>query len=232
MGDTLPTLRSPDVAAVLDRIHAAAAHEDEAAKNRVRAREAAVGRRLSQAERYELYGEAPQAINPEVGELTYVLALGRPGRRVVEFGASHGASTIYLAAALRDSGGGTIITTERHPGKAAIARRNLADAGLGDLVELRVGDVRQTLGAHAESVDLVFLDGSNELYLHVLNLIEPCRGAGALVIADLSADDPDLLPYLHYVRAARNGYLSIEVPLGSGVEVSVRAGAADDPAGR
>jgi len=232
MGDTLPTLRSPDVAAVLDRIHAAAAHEDEAAKHRVRTREAAVGRRLSQAERYELYGEAPQAITREVGELTYVLTLGRPGRRVVEFGASHGASTIYLAAALRDSGGGALVTTERHRGKAETARRNLTDAGLRDLVELRVGDVRQTLGGHAESVDLLFLDGSNDLYLHVLNLIEPCFGASALVIADLSADDPDLLPYLRYVRAARNGYLSMELPSGAGVEVSVRAGAADDPAGR
>jgi biotin synthase-like enzyme len=53
-----------------------------------------------------------------------------------------------------------------------------------------------------------------------------------LVIADLSADDPDLLPYLRYVRAARNGYPSMEVPFGAGVEVSVRDGAADDPAGR
>jgi hypothetical protein len=44
----------------------------------------------------------------------------------------------------------------------------------------------------------------------------------ALVVADLSADDPDLLPYLRYVRDASNGYVSIEVPLGSGVEVSAR----------
>lgn len=63
-------------------------------------------------------------------------------------------------------------------------------------------------------------------------MIEPCFGASALVIADLSADDPDLLPYLRYVRAARNGYPSMEVPFGAGVEVSVRDGAADDPAGR
>jgi hypothetical protein len=110
VGGPFGTLRAPSVAAVLDRIYATAALEDDAAKARVRAREAEVGDRLSQAQRYELYGEAPQAITREVGELVYVLALGEADRCVVEFGASHGASTIYLAAALRDSGGGTVIT--------------------------------------------------------------------------------------------------------------------------
>ena len=227
MGRYLGTLRSPTVEAVLDRIHAAAAREDDAAKARVRAREAEVGGRLSQAERYELYGQAPQAITRDVGELAYVLTLGPAARRVVEFGASHGASTIYLAAALRDSGGGTIITTESHSGKAETALRNLADAGLSDLVELRVGDARHTLAVLAEPVDLLFLDGRNDLYADVLKLVEPRLLGNAMVIADLSANDPDLLPYLRYVRDASNGYVSIEVPLGSGVELSVRAIASD-----
>jgi predicted O-methyltransferase YrrM len=230
-GGSLYTLRSASVAPVLDRIYAVAAREDEAAKARVRAREREVGRRLSQAQRYELYDDAPQAITREVGELAYVLALGEEGRRIVEFGASHGASTIFLAAALRDSGGGAILTTESHPGKAEAAHRNLADAGLRDLVELRVGDARQTLGTLAEPVDLLFLDGRNDLYADVLKLVEPLLRRNALVVADLSADDPDLLPYLRHVRAANHGYLSIEVPLGSGVEISVRAVAADNRRG-
>jgi predicted O-methyltransferase YrrM len=224
-------VRSPPVVAVLDRLHAAAVVEDELAKQRVRAREAEVGQRLSQEQRYELYGEAPLAIKREVGDLVYVLALGSPDRRIVEFGASHGVSTIYLAAALRDSGGGAVITTERHRAKAETATRNLADAGLSELVELRVGDARQTLGS-LERVDLLFLDGSNDLYEQVLKLVEPHLGFNALVVADLSADDPDLLPYLRYVRNASNGYVSIEVPLGSGVEVSVRAVASDNRRGR
>lgn len=118
------TLRSPTVARVLDRLHAAAGAEDEPAKQRVRAREAQLGVRLAQAERYELYGDAPLAIKREVGELLYVLALSRRTRRVVEFGASLGASSVYLAAAVRDCGGGSLITTELRPSKAGIARRN------------------------------------------------------------------------------------------------------------
>ncbi|HEX5309766.1 MAG TPA: class I SAM-dependent methyltransferase [Solirubrobacteraceae bacterium] len=215
-------LDSPSVAAVLDRIHAAATVEDEQARQRVEAREARLGRRLAQAHRYELYGEAPLAIKREVGGLLYLLALGTPDRRVVEFGASHGASTVYLAAALRDSGGGALITTERHPGKAETLARNLIDAGLDDLVEVRGGDALQTLGKLADPVDLLFLDGSNDLYLQVLKLVEPYLCRNALVVADLSADDPDLRPYLDYVRNAENGYVSVEVPLAAGVQLSAR----------
>jgi predicted O-methyltransferase YrrM len=127
-----------------------------------------------------------------------------------------------LAAALRDSGGGALITTERHPGKAETLARNLIDTGLDDLVEVRGGDALQTLGKLAEPVDLLFLDGSNDLYLQVLKLVEPSLCRNALVVADLSADDPDLLPYLDYVRNADNGYVSVEVPLAAGVELSAR----------
>jgi hypothetical protein len=128
----------------------------------------------------------------------------------------------------RDSGGGTLITTESRLGKVHLARRNLVDAGLSDLVELGVGAARQTLRVLAEPVDVLFLDGRNDLYADVLKLVEPRLRGSALVAADPSADDPDLPSYLRYVRTASNGYLSLEVPLGSGVEVSVRKVARHD----
>ncbi len=62
------TLRSPTVAGVLDRLHAASRAEDEPAKERIRAREEQLGGRLAQAERYELYGDAPLAL-PADGHL-------------------------------------------------------------------------------------------------------------------------------------------------------------------
>ncbi|MFI5004227.1 MAG: O-methyltransferase [Solirubrobacterales bacterium] len=124
------TLKSPAVAAVLDRLHATAQAEDGLAGLRVRAREEQLDERLPQVERYELYGEAPLAIKREVGELLYVLAVSRQTSRIVEFGASHGISTIYLAAALKDYGGGSLITTEQHPRKVEFARENLIKADL------------------------------------------------------------------------------------------------------
>jgi len=137
--------------------------EDPPAKERVLDRERELGRRVWAAERSEMYGGAPLSITPEVGDLLCVLVLARRPRTIVEFGASHGYSTIHLAAAIRDVGSGRVITTELEPGKVAAAERNLAEAGLDDLVEMRVGDALTTLQDVPE-VDLLFLDGWNNLY--------------------------------------------------------------------
>jgi predicted O-methyltransferase YrrM len=215
-------LKSPAVVMVLDRLHAKAEAEDDGARERVRAREAHIGAGLTQAERYEIYGDAPRPIVREVGELLYVLAVRGKAHRIVEFGSSLGVSTVYLAAAVRDLGEGSLLTSECHVGKAALARQNVADAGLGDCVELRVGDALDTLKHLSESVDLLFLDGRNDLYLPVLELVEPHLSLAALVVADLSADDPNLIPFLERVRDPRNGYKSVCVPLDDGVELSTR----------
>ena len=103
--------------------------EDPPAKERVLDRERELGRRVWGAERSEMYGGAPLSITPEVGDLLCVLVLARRPRTIVEFGASHGYSTIHLAAAVRDVGSGRVITTELEPDKVAAAERNLAEAG-------------------------------------------------------------------------------------------------------
>ncbi|MEO9177170.1 MAG: methyltransferase, partial [Gaiellales bacterium] len=122
----LSTLHAPEVMATLAAIRDNARTEDAAAKLRVHLRTQQLGRRLSTPETYELYGEGPAlAITPEIGELLYLVTLARRPTRVVEFGSSHGSSTIYLAAALRDAGSGALLTTEILPGKCAATTRNL-----------------------------------------------------------------------------------------------------------
>src|SRR5947209_4947904 len=80
--------------------------EDPLAVARMRAREAELRTKVYGRERAELYGGAPLAIKREVGELIHALTLARAPALAVEFGASVGLSTIYLAAALRDLGEG------------------------------------------------------------------------------------------------------------------------------
>jgi predicted O-methyltransferase YrrM len=217
------SLHSPAVVRVLDRLHTQAHREDPLAKERVRACEAERAERLDQEARYELYGDAPLAIKREVGALLYLLTLSKRPRLVVEFGASLGLSTIYLAAALSDLGGGSLITTELRESKATLASHNLAEAQLDDLVELRVGDARETLRNLPVQLDLLFLDGRNDLYVDILRTVQPSLAPGALVVADLSAGDVDLLPYLERVRDPTGCYVSAHVPLDEGVELSVRA---------
>ncbi len=145
-----------------------------------------------------------------------------PGvRHVVEFGASVGSSTIHLAAALRDGGGGRLVTTELDERKARMAAEHLAAAGLADLVDLRRGDALQTLAGLDAPVDLLVLDGSNDLYRAVQGLVEPWLRPGSLVIADLSAGDPWCEAYAEHMAAAP-GYVTVRLALDEGVVLAAR----------
>ncbi len=161
------------------------------------------------------------AVSPRFGRFLYQCARARNARRIVEFGTSMGISTIHLAAALRDGGGGTLIGTELEPTKVARARANLQAAGLADLVEIRQGDALETLANIDGDIDLLLLDGAFTLYLPVLKLLEPHLKAGALVIAENAFEQAG--GYLAYVRDPANGYLSMSLPIdeGRGNELAV-----------
>jgi predicted O-methyltransferase YrrM len=147
-----------------------------------------------------------------------MLARGAKAQAIVEFGTSFGISTLHLAAALRDNGGGRLITTECEASKVARARENLTAGGLIDLVELREGDALQTLKTDLpETIDLLLLDGAKALYPDVLALLERRLRPGAFVVADDAGVSPD---YLVRVRSTGQGYLS--TPFGGDVEVSMR----------
>jgi predicted O-methyltransferase YrrM len=215
-------LRDPAVAAVLSRLRAQSDAEDPPAKARVQARERALGQNLYGEERVELYAGAPLAIAAEVGELLYVLALARRARTIVEFGASVGYSTVHLAAGLRDADGGLLITTELSADKARDAVANLAEAQLDDLVEMRVGDARETLLELPDTVDLLFLDGWNDLYEQVLDVVAPRLPAGAFVVADLSKGHAALERYRERMLDPASGFASVELALDDGVLLSAR----------
>ena len=218
------TLRSAAVTRVLTRLREAGRAEDEPGKRRVRAREAKLGRKIYGRERADLYGQAPIAVADEVGELLYLLAFGRRPRTIVEFGTSLGVSTIYLASAVCDTGEGVVIATEFQPEKARRAAANLAEAGVADVVDLRVGDALETLRDLPGPIDLLFLDGWNDLYLTVLEMLEPRLPRGALVAADMSRDDPHHARYRAHMRDPAHGYFTTELPLDDGVVLSVRLG--------
>lgn len=215
------TLFGAPLAPLLDRLFAeAAASRPLAAMADLSADERARMMR-SKTDYLDFYGrlrDVPLAVSRETGALLYMLARSARARTVVEFGTSFGLSTLYLAAGLRDNGGGRLITTEFEPSKVARARDNLAAAGLADLVEFREGDALETLGADLpDAVDLLLLDGAKPLYPEVLGLVEDHLRAGAFVVADDADKSPD---YLTRVRSPAQGYMS--VPFGGDVELSMR----------
>lgn len=208
-------LDDPRVRRVLDRMHAEADRVDPPLLDRAKDK--------SGAERAALMEGAFIPVSPEAGRLLHVLVRGCGSGTVVEFGTAFGISTIYLAAAVRDRGDGTVVSTELYASKAERARDYLREAGLLDVVDLRIGDANETLTDVAASVSTVFLDGMKELYLPVLRMLEPALRPGALVVAD----DLDLFPaalasYLEYVRDPLGGYVSVTLPIGDAMELSAR----------
>lgn len=167
---------------------------------------------------YDALKDFPLPVSRETGTLLYMLARAIGARVIVEFGTSFGISTLHLAAALRDNGGGRLITCEFEPSKVARARGNLTDGGLIDLVEIREGDALQTLRVDLpETIDLLLLDGAKALYPEILALVESRLKPGALIVADNADFCPE---YLAQVRAPGGGYLS--TPFGDDVELSMR----------
>lgn len=153
-------------------------------------------------------------ITAEYGRFLYQCTRARQASRIVEFGTSMGISTIYLAAALRDMGGGHLIGTELEASKAERARANLEAAGLADLVDIRIGDARETLVDVGGEIDLVLLDGAFSLYLPVLKLLEPHLKTGTPILAENAFDHDNA--YLAYVREPANAYLSQPIPISQG----------------
>lgn len=161
-------------------------------------------------------------IDAAQGRVLYQIARAQGARRIVEFGASFGISTIYLAAAVRDNGGGRVVTTELEPGKVAGAQANYRRAGVEAEIELRAGDALETLRRIDGPIDMLFLDGWKEACLPVLRLLEPRLLRGSCVLCDdMKPFRRTLKPYVDHVRGNPGRYVSMELPLGDGLEFSV-----------
>ncbi|HSR94906.1 MAG TPA: O-methyltransferase [Solirubrobacterales bacterium] len=134
----------------------------------------------------EAAGLPPIQVSPPQGKLLYMLAKTVGAKRILEFGTLAGYSTIWLGRALPD--GGRLITLEADPAYAEVARGNIAVAGLGDVVDLRVGSALETLPAlEGEDVgpfDLTFVDAdkvhSPEYFAWSLERSRP----GSLIVID------------------------------------------------
>jgi predicted O-methyltransferase YrrM/GNAT superfamily N-acetyltransferase len=175
------------------------------------------------------------ALDPASGMFLYLLARALGARRIVEFGTSFGISTIYLALAVRDNGGGRVVGTELVPEKAERARAHLEEAGLADLVEIRIGDACQTLRQLEGPIDLLLNDGFPRFTLPVLQLVAPDMRPGAVALCGNAVLFPaDHAAYRSWVRDPANGFRSAHIATATAGELSVKVGPAIPlaPAGR
>jgi predicted O-methyltransferase YrrM len=119
------------------------------------------------------------------GKLLHLLARIRGANRILEIGTLAAYSTIWMARALPR--GGQLVTLESDPTHAAVARANLARAGLSDVVDLRLGmaaDTLPLLAAEGQKFDLTFIDADKQTIPHYFDWAMRLSNPGALIIVD------------------------------------------------
>ena len=168
------------------------------------------------------------ALDRAKAEFCYQLCRANDARRVVEVGTSYGVSTLYLAAAVRDNvraggGQGVVIGTEYEPAKASAARANFEQAGLDPFIELREGDLRETLKQIDGPVDFMLVDIWIAMARPALELVAPRLKPGAIVICDNTERyRAEYADYFAFLNNPANGFRTMTLPFDGGLEFSVR----------
>ena len=220
-------MNDPKLEALLDRLHAQSDTQADETNAYFERREQEVA--IDQEGFYDddmqrFLSDKMVALDRDKAQFCYLLCRSLRAARVVEAGTSFGVSTLYLAAAVRDNQveNGVVIGTEYEPKKAEIARANFKEAGLSEFIELRVGDLRQTLQDVGGPVDFLLVD-IWQVALPALELVSPSLRPGAIVACDNTAEDiAEYRDYFEFVHDPRNRFHTMTVPFKGGFELTVR----------
>jgi predicted O-methyltransferase YrrM len=140
-------------------------------------------------------GLPPIAVTPNQGKLLELIARVQGARTILELGTLGGYSTIWLARAL--PAGGRLVTLEAEPRYAELARANIARAGFGEIVELRVGPALATLpelvAEGAGPFDLIFIDADKGNYPGYFEWSLKLSRPGTVIIGDNVVRDGAIL---------------------------------------
>lgn len=163
------------------------------------------------------------ALEPAKAEFCHLMCRALRAARVVEVGTSYGVSTLYLADAVRANGSGVVIATEYEPEKAAVARAHFAEAGLSAFIDLRDGDLRETLKTIEGPVDFVLMDIWTEMARPAIELIGPHLRPGAVIVADNTVSSRrGYGRFFEYVADPANGLSHMTLPFPGGLEMIVK----------
>jgi predicted O-methyltransferase YrrM len=168
------------------------------------------------------------ALDRDKAEFCYQLCRAIDARRIVEIGTSYGVSTLYLAAAVRDNiqaggGNGVVIGTEYEPEKAGTARKHFAQADLSHLIDLREGDLRETLRRVDGPVDFMLVDIWIAMARPALELVAPRLRKGAIVVCDNTEQHRSAYAdYFAFLENPANGFRTMTLPFDGGLEFSIR----------
>jgi predicted O-methyltransferase YrrM len=221
----LTVIHDPKLECLLTGLHARS-DEQVAAMRSYDAERAKEAHTLTEDEVKAFRSDKLVALDRNKAEFCYQLCRANNARRIVEVGTSYGVSTLYLAAAVRDNvdaagGDGVVIGTEYEPSKASAARAHFEQAGLSRFIDLREGDMRETLKHINGPVDFMLVDIWIAMARPALELVNPYLKSGAIVVCDNTEQYRcDYADYFEFLRV--NGFRTMTLPFDGGLELSVR----------
>ena len=124
-----------------------------------------------------------RAVSPQVAHYLCLTAIQQQARTLVEFGTSHGYSTLHLAAAAQRTGG-RVFSLDRVPEKTAAAQANLRQAGLDHVVECYTGEGDAFVATLPERVDFVFVDFGLPAFAPMFAMLESRLERGTFLFVD------------------------------------------------
>jgi predicted O-methyltransferase YrrM len=176
-------------------------------------------------------------IDAEVGALLQVLARAIGARRILEIGTAIGYSGIWLARALPEDG--LLLTMERDPERARVARDSFARAGVSRQANVIVGEAQRMIAKVSGPFDLIFQDGDKHLYTPLLDRLHDLLRPGGLLVTDnvlwngevvpgftdspqRDADEARAIAEYNELLNAHPGFMTATIPLRDGLAVAVK----------
>ncbi|HZO77567.1 MAG TPA: O-methyltransferase [Solirubrobacteraceae bacterium] len=162
-------------------------------------------------------------LEPASAQLLAVLARATGVRSVLELGTSNGYSTVWLADAVRATGG-RLTTIEIDGTRSAMAAANLERAGLRNFVDLCVQDAGEALrSSNDDQWDLIFLDAERPAYVDYWSDLQRVLRPGGLLTVDNVLSHADELGAFRTLVSTTPGVYEALAPTGSGVLLVVKA---------
>ena len=122
--------------------------------------------------------------------LKTLLQMVRP-ERILEIGTAVGFSALLMALHTEETC--RIVTLEKNPASAEEAEKNIARAGMGERISVRVGDAADLLKELDGSFDLIFMDAAKAQYMSYLHEAKRLGKKGTVLLADNILQEGDVI---------------------------------------
>lgn len=156
-------------------------------------------------------------LHPDSAALLAVLVRAKQARKVLEVGTSNGYSTLWLADAVRDTGG-SLCTLEIDKARKKAARQNLREAKLEDFVRMEVCDAGEFLRDYPKYYDVVLLDADRSQYTaywpHLQRILT--KPGSLLVVDNVLSHADEVQAFIALVEADKN-FSSMVLDIGAGL---------------